>query len=359
MAVRTRPHDPEHSLNQHASMAKTTRTKESGSERWWRREGSTADFTYLRADGRPLKSEPALERIRKLAIPPGWMDVHVAPDASAKVQAWGIDAAGRKQYRYHPDAVARGARRKYRKLLHYARDLPRLREETGRHLRQKGVGRERVLALVVRLMQRGFFRIGSERYAVKNRTFGIATLRKKHLRIDGDDLLFRFVGKKSIDNRKVVADTPLVEVIREVLALPGPRLFKYVDDEGKVRPVTAQEVNRYLKEVAGERYTSKDVRTWGGTVRAATILADLGPAASESEAKRNVVLACKLVSTELGNTPAVCRSAYIHPVVFDQYLRGHTIAAFMRGLPRPDDERTPGRFYPEEAALMRFLEKFG
>jgi DNA topoisomerase I len=332
--------------------------KQGAAERWWRREGTPDQgFNYLRADGRPLRLESALQRIRKLAIPPAWSDVHIAPSASAKVQAWGIDAAGRRQYRYHADAVASGSRRKYRRLLPYARDLPRLREATEGHLRRSGVGRERVLALVVRLMQRGFFRIGNERYAVQNRTFGIATLRKQHLRIDGDDLLFRFIGKKSIDTRRVVADTPLVEVVREVAALPGPRLFKYRDDDGKLRPVTAGEVNRYLKEIVGERYSSKDVRTWGGTVRAATILADLGPAKNAREAKQNVVLACKLVSSELGNTPAVCRSAYIHPVVFDRYLRGETIAPLMRELPRPDDVN-PGRYYPEEAALMRFLEKW-
>jgi DNA topoisomerase-1 len=335
-------------------MAKTSRTA-----RWWKRQGDPArGFTYLRADGRPLRAPAALARIKAMAIPPAWTDVHVAADPDAKVQAWGYDAAGRKQYRYHADALARGSRRKYRKLLQYARALPRLREETERHLRQKGVGRERVLALVVRLMLRGFFRVGSERYAVQNKTFGIATLRRRNLRIEGNDLLFRYVGKQSIDNRRVVADTPLVEVIREVLEIPGPRLFKYVDDEGKVRPVTAGEVNRYLKEVLGDRYTSKDIRTWGGTVRAATILADLGPAKSETEAKKNIVLACKLVSTELGNTPAVCRSAYIHPAVFERYLQGRTIAPLMREAPRPDDE-PPGRFYPEEAALMRFLEKWG
>lgn len=328
-------------------------------ERWWKRAGTPeAGFTYLRADGEPLRSEPALQRIRGLAIPPAWTGVHIAADAGAKVQAWGIDAAGRKQYRYHPDAVAKGAKRKYRRVLQYAHDLPRLREATEAHLRQPGVGRERVLALIVRLMQRGFFRIGSERYAVQNKTFGIATLRKKNLRIAGNDLLFRYVGKKSIDNRRVVADTPLVEVIREVVALPGARLFQYRGADGKVHPVTATDVNRYLKEILGEHYTSKDIRTWGGTVRAATILADLGPARSEAEAKKNVVLACKLVSTELGNTPAVCRSAYIHPAVFERYLQGKTIAPLMREAPRPDDA-TPGRYYPEEAALMRFLEKWG
>ncbi|HYJ80435.1 MAG TPA: hypothetical protein VEW03_12560 [Longimicrobiaceae bacterium] len=312
-------------------------------------------FGYLRADGGPLRSQAALARIKALVIPPAWTDVRISPSVRAKIQATGRDAAGRKQYRYHPASVARGSRRKYRKLLHFARDLPRLREVTGAHLKQPGLGRERVLALVVRLIQRGFFRIGSERYAVRNKTFGLATLRKKHLRIDGDDLLFRYVGKKSIDNRKVVADTPLVEVIREILELPGQRLFKYVDGEGKVRPVTAGEVNQYLKELLGERYTSKDIRTWGGTVRAATILADLGPAQSEAEARRNVLMVCRLVSMELGNTPAVCRSAYIHPAVFEGYVKGDTIGPLTRAVLRSKDA-AGGGYYPEEAALMRFLE---
>jgi DNA topoisomerase I len=336
-------------------MAKQT----AGEERWWRRVGTPDEgFTYLRGDGKPLRSPAALARIKALVIPPAWTDVRISPEPKSKVQVTGKDAAGRKQYRYHPDFVARGSRRKYRKLLQYARDLPRLREATDAHLKQPGLGREKVLALVVRLIQRGFFRIGSEQYAVRNKTFGLATLRKKHLRVSGNDLVFRYVGKKSIDTRKVVADTPLVEVIREILELPGPRLFKYVDEEGKPRNVTAADVNGYLKEVVGERYTSKDIRTWGGTVRAATILADLGPAKSESEAKKNVVLACKLVSSELGNTPAVCRSSYIHPAVFDAYMKGKTIAPLMRAEDRPDAEN-PGRYYPEEAALMRFLEKWG
>ncbi len=334
--------------------------KQTGGEKWWRRVGTPeTGFTYLRGDGKPLRSAAALARIKALVIPPAWTDVLIAPDVSSKVQVVGFDAKGRKQYRYHADFVARGSKRKYRKLLSFARDLPRLREATDAHLKEPGVGREKVLALVVRLIQRGFFRIGSERYAVENKTFGLATLRKKNLRIQGDDLFFRYVGKKSIDNRRVVADTPLVEVIREVMELPGPRLFKYVDDEGKVRNVTASDVNGYLREISGgSRYTSKDIRTWGGTVRAATILADIGPAKSESEAKKNVVLACKLVSSELGNTPAVCRSAYIHPAVFEGYMKGKTIAPMMRGEDRPDDT-TAGRYYPEEAALMRFLSKSG
>jgi DNA topoisomerase-1 len=327
-------------------------------ERPWRRMGTPeTGFHYLRGDGKPLRSPPALARIRALAIPPAWTEVRISPDPHAKVQAYGTDAAGRKQYRYHPDHLARGARRKYRKLLHYARDLPRLREGTEQHLRQTGVGRERVLATVVRLIMRGFFRIGSERYAVANRTFGIATLQKKHLEIRGSSLVFTYVGKKSIDQRSVVADTPLVEVMEEILALPGKRLFQFVDEEGRVRPVTAADVNGYIKQLLGERYTSKDIRTWGGTVRMATVLADLGPAKSAAEAKKNVLLACKLVSAELGNTPTVCRSAYVHPAVMERYAQGRTIAPLMREAAR--DGEQPGRYYPEEAALMRFLQKWG
>ncbi|HWK90606.1 MAG TPA: hypothetical protein VNP72_11525 [Longimicrobium sp.] len=334
------------------------KTADPGEEKAWRRVGSPGPgFRYLRADGKPLRSRAALTRIRKLVIPPAWTDVRISPDPEAKIQVTGRDAAGRKQYRYHPAFVDRGSRRKYRKLLEYARALPRLREATERHLGGTGVGRERVLALIVRLMMRGFFRVGSERYAVENKTFGLSTLRKKHLRIDGDSLVFRYVGKKSIHQRSVVADTPLVEVLREVLEIPGTRLFKYAGEDGKAHPVTAADVNGYVKEVLGRKYTSKDIRTWGGTVRMATILADLGPPESEREAKKNLVLACKLVSTELGNTPAVCRSAYVHPAVMERYAEGKTIEPLMRDAPRDGDRA--GRYYPEEAALMRFLEKWG
>jgi DNA topoisomerase-1 len=324
----------------------------------WRRVGDPEKgFSYLRVNGKPLKSTGALRRIESLAIPPAWTDVEIATRASDKVQAVGYDDAGRKQYIYHPDYVAQRARRKFRKLLAFARALPELRAATNAHLRQGGMGRERVLATVVRLMTRAFFRVGSERYAVENKTFGISTLRKSHLTVVENNLIFYYSGKKSIDQRRVVADTPLVEILEEVLTLPGDRLFRYEDEAGEVRDVTARDVNEYLKEILGERYTSKDIRTWGGTVRAATILADIGPAEGEREAKKNVVLTCKLVSTELGNTPAVCRSAYIHPAVLEEYLTGKTIAPVMRKAPRPVEAETPVKYYPEEAALMRFLER--
>lgn len=326
----------------------------------WRRSGTPdKGFSYLRTNGKPLRSKAALKRIESLVIPPAWTDVEIATSGKAKVQATGYDDAGRKQYIYNPGYVERRKRRKFRKLVPYAHALPQLREVTNQHLRREGVGRERVLATVVRLISRGFFRIGSERYAVQNETFGIATLRKKHLVIEGNDLVFKYNGKKGIHQHRVVAETPLVEIIRQILELPGTRLFRYRADDGSMVDVTAADVNAYLKEILGKTYTSKDIRTWGGTVRAATILADIGPPRNKTEAKRNTALACKLVSTELGNTPAVCRSAYIHPAVLEKYGQGKTIEPLMRRERRPVEAETPADFYPEEAALMRFLEKWG
>lgn len=324
--------------------------------RKWKRIGDAGGgFSYLRVDGSPLRSDAALRRIRSLVIPPAWVDVEIDPDPGAKIQATGYDSAGRKQYRYHPEYISRRASRKFHKLLPFARVLPVLRSRTDAHLGSEGLGRERVLATVVRLMCRAFFRVGSERYAVRNRTFGIATLRKEHLLLEGNNLIFRYVGKGRIDQRRVVAATPLLEVVEEILALPGSRLFRYLTPEGEVRDVTAPEVNRYLRELVGERYTSKDIRTWGGTVRAATILADIGPAPSERQARKNITLACKLVATELGNTPAICRSAYIHPTVLEHYLVGETIDLDSRcesaALPRASG------YYPEEVALLRVLQQ--
>lgn len=327
---------------------------------WWRREATDQGFRYLKVDGEELTWEAGLARIERLAIPPGWTDVHIAPTSKRKIQAWGRDAAGRKQYIYSDEAVEARNRRKWERVLAYARVLPKLREQTNAHLKLEGPVREKVLATVVRLMSRAYFRIGSERYAVENKTFGIATLKKKHLEIRGTDLIFTYVGKRKKDHRRVVADTPLVEVIREILELPGARLFRYRTREGAVRNVTARAVNEYIQDLLHERYSSKDLRTFGGTVRAATILADIGPAKTEREAHRNTVMTARLVASELGNTPTIARQAYIHPAVFEQYERhGRTIEPLMRKKAREVKSEEPVEYYPEEAALMRFLERYG
>jgi DNA topoisomerase I len=331
-------------------------------EAWWRREGDPeTGFRYIGGNGRELTSPVTLERIRALAIPPAWTGVHISPDPERKLQAWGQDQAGRKQYRYSSGHVDRVNRRKWRRVLRVARLLPKLRAVTNTHLRRRSLDRHKVHATVVRLMCRAYFRAGSERYAVENRTFGICTLRKKHVAVQGNNIEFRYTGKRRLDQRQVVADTPLVEIIEELMRQPGARLFKYHVKGKGYRPVTAGSVNRYLREVVGERLTSKDLRTFGGTVRAATILADIGPAASPAEAKRNVLLACKLVSAELGNTPAICRSAYVHPAVLDEYMDAGRTATTPRGRLRAPavEAEEPEGFYPEERALVRFLERYG
>jgi DNA topoisomerase I len=331
-------------------------------ETWWRREGDPdRGFRYVAANGRQLTSAATLARIRAMVIPPAWTDVHISPDPERKIQVWGMDQAGRRQYRYSTGHVERVDKRKWRRVLRVALLMPELRAATNAHLRRPTLDREKVHATVVRLMCRAYFRAGSERYAVQNRTFGICTLRKKHVRVQGNNVEFRYAGKRSKDQRQVVADTPLVDIMDELLAQPGSRLFKYPAEDGRYRPVTAASVNRYLREIVGERLTSKDLRTFGGTVRAATILADIGPAQTPTEARRNIVLACKLVSAELGNTPAICRRAYIHPAVLTGYENaGRTVNTARRrraGAAVPTKE--PEGWYPEEKALVRYLERYG
>jgi DNA topoisomerase I len=335
-------------------------------DQWWLRKGKPPRFTYIGLTGRPLTSAAALQRIRGMVLPPAWTDVHISPDPDRKVQAWGFDQAGRKQYRYSSQHVSRQDMRKWKRVLRVARALPTLRARTNRDLRRRSLDDRKVLATVVRLIARAYFRAGSERYAVENKTFGICTLTKKHVRVTGRNLVFEYVGKRSKQQRQFVADTPLVHIIEKLLALPGRRLFQYVDPETrKPRQISADQVNEYLYSILGERYTSKDLRTFGGTVRAATILADLGPAASPAEARRNVALACKLVATELGNTPAICRKAYIHPAVLEQYeLHGRTLDNVRARKPRKKyspavEAEEPVSYYPEELALMNFLERYG
>lgn len=327
-------------------------------ETWWKRTG-TKRLKYFKADGKPLTSETALRRIAAMRIPPGWKDVHIAPDSERKVQAYGFDAAGRKQYIYSSAHVQGRDRRKWTKLLKVSNALPVIRDKTNEHLRRRELDREKVHATVVRLICRAYFRAGSERYAVENKTFGISTLRKDHVLIYGNNLIFEYIGKRSKDQRQFVAATPLVEIIEELLELPGDRLFQYYDETGQLKPVTAQSVNRYLQDILGYKLTSKDLRTFGGTVRAATILSDIGPARSKTETKKNVTLACKLVSLDLGNTPAIARKAYIHPAVLEEYERAGRTMGNMRKHARRVDAVEPVEFYPEEAALIRFLQRYG
>jgi DNA topoisomerase I len=320
---------------------------------WILREGSRARYRYRRGDGRLVRDARTLERIRLLAIPPGWRDVHIAPSSRAAVQAWGLDAKSRKQYRYHARAVERGQLRKYYRVRELAKTLPELRRRIRRDAAVREPTKRAVAAAVVQLVSESFFRIGSERYAEENRTFGIATLQKRHVEITDGQAVFSYVGKRSIRQRQVVANRALARLVARHLRSPGTRLFRYRDG-ARWRNLTARDVNSYLHDTLGVPYSAKDFRTWGGTLRAATVLAELGPARSETEGKRNVATAMRLVAAELGNTPAICRKSYVHPIVVARYLDdGDTIRL-------PERYRSTAAEYahsPEERALIRFLDE--
>ena len=321
--------------------------------KWIRRRGSkTAGFRYEGADGRVIRDPAALERIDRLRIPPAWTDVHIAASERTAIQAWGFDVKGRKQYRYHPRAVERGDKRKYYRVRQLARDLPMIRAAVHRDFRRPGFGREQVAAGVLRLISEGFLRVGSERYLKENKTFGITTLKKSHARVDRDCVIFEYKGKRSIMQRQVVVSTDLANFVDALRASPGPRLFRFREN-GRWHDLDARDVNDYLQKVTGFPYTAKDFRTWGGTLRAATVLADIGPPGSKTEGTRNVALAMRLVAGELGNTPTICRKSYVHPIVISRYLRSR-----MMELPPHRRRRAPRVAHtPEERALIDFLDE--
>jgi DNA topoisomerase I len=325
---------------------------------WLLRSGRKAGrFTYKTSAGKPVSAGRAAE-IDALAIPPAWTDVHVAASERAAIQAWGFDARGRKQYRYHPNAVKRGQTRKYYRVRQMARDLPAIRRRVQADFKKKRLSRAKVSAGIVRFLADGFFRIGNDRYAKENGTFGLTTLKKSHVKVDGDLVIFDYVGKRSIRHRQTVVSAELARFVETLLDVPGRRLFRYQDDDGRWRNVESAQVNQYLQELAGFPYSAKDFRTWGGTLRAATVLADLGSPASEREGKRNVATAIRLVAAELGNTPTICRKSYVHPVVIDRYLdEGETIQlrAISNGKARKG-RQTAGAHTVEERALIEFLD---
>ncbi len=325
-------------------------------QKWIVREGSrTKGFKYKGPSGSALKDAAHLERIDALRIPPAWRDVHISTNPRGAIQVWGFDARGRKQYKYHRRAVEKGELRKYYRVRQMARDLPMLRTRIQRDFRSRGLSKQKVCAGIVRLISYGFFRVGSEKYQKENNTFGITTMRKSHaVVLDDETVEFEYRGKRSITQRNVVVGKDLVRFIMELLKTPGPRLFRYQED-GKWQNVDSRDVNDYIESVAQFPYTAKDFRTWGGTLRAATVLAELGKGKSQNERKKNVVTAVRLVASELGNTPTICRKSYVHPVVVMKYLRSGTTIT----LPKPANHSDNGLGHaPEETALISFLDEY-
>jgi DNA topoisomerase I len=315
-----------------------------------RRRRAGGGFTYVDANGRRVTDADTLARIRALAVPPAWRDVWICPHADGHIQAVGRDARGRKQYRYHADWREVRDATKYDRMIPFARRLPAIRRRVAADLRRQGLPREKVLALVVRLLETTRVRVGNEEYARQNGSFGLTTLREHHARVSGARIRFRFRGKSGKMHDVDVEDRRIAKLVRVLQELPGQELFHYVGDDGEVHPIGSADVNDYLREVSGESFTAKDFRTWGGTVAAARALAELPAATSATAGKRLVVDAVKRVAEQLGNTAAVCRKCYIHPSVVDAFLAGTTV--------RIVESSSNGRGHgltPEERAVLQLL----
>jgi DNA topoisomerase-1 len=323
----------------------------------WRREGSSGRFRYVDARGNRISDDDKLARINALVIPPAWKDVWISPNPSAKLQATGVDVAGRRQYLYHAAFRAQQEQAKFDKLIRFAEGLPDLRAAMAQHMDHDVLDRERVSAIATRLINRGWFRVGSERYARRSRTFGITTLRKNHVTVRGHRIAFEFRAKHQSIVRTTLVDEELAVAVKELLELPGDRrLFRY-QWEGSPCTLTGARLNDYVRDHLGEEFTAKDFRTWGGTLIAAIALAERGPVETEAKAKRVITSVMRRVGDELGNTPAVARSSYVSPAVIDQYLDTTTIDDF-----RPRNLRVVGArdsgLDREERALLSLLRSW-
>lgn len=323
---------------------------------WWRRRGTKKrGFRYQTHDGRPVTDEAAIERINSLVIPPAWRHVRISTRPRSRIQAVGIDTSGRLQYLYHAQFAARQQRKKYSKIERFGEHLPALRRKTNEDIGREGFPKERVLAVVVRLINDLYFRVGSEESVKRYRTYGVTTLRNRHLEIKrGGRLIFSFVGKHHIRHRRVVVDEELAALITDIKKIGGAKLFEYYDENGKVRAITPRDVNEYIKAATSPEFSAKDFRTWGGTLRMAMELAEIGLAEDEKQAKKNLIAAVKRVAEYLGNTPTVCRSCYVHPVVLENYMKGITLAEFRRPVERYARRIEP-EYQPEEVALLKMF----
>jgi DNA topoisomerase-1 len=321
--------------------------------------GSRGRFRYENARGKPISDDAALARIESLRIPPAWRDVWISPRANAKLQATGVDRAGRVQYLYHPEFRARQEQAKFDSLVRFGEKLPDLRAAMAEHMELEPLTFEWTAAVAVRLINLGWFRVGDERYAKRFRTYGITTLRKGHVRVRGSRITFRYRAKHRILVRTALVDKELADAIRALLAAPGGRrLFRYRNgDSGELCSLTGRKLNDYIQEHLGEEFTAKDFRTWGGTLLAAVALAEHGVSETETEAKRTIAGVMRKVGDRLGNTPAVARASYVSPGVVEQYLDGRTIDDF-----RPRHLRVVGArdigLDREELALLSLLRSF-
>jgi DNA topoisomerase-1 len=317
-----------------------------------RRKQRGKGFIYVGPTGAIIRDEKTLVRIRALVLPPAWTDVWISTDPRAHLQATGRDAAGRKQYRYHADWRSERDSTKYHRMLAFAEVLPTIRRRTRRDLMGPACCRPRVLATVVELLARTYIRIGNEEYARKHKSHGLTTMKDRHVTIKGRNLKFEFRGKSGVFQSIEIDEPRLAKAVRECQDLPGQTLFQYRDDRRRVRSLSSSDINDYLREITGEHFTAKDYRTWAGTLAAAEALDQLDPQTSKTAANRVVVKAIDQVASVLGNTRAVCRSSYIHPLVIESFLDGVTLSTVPHA-------RTPPGLTAAEARLVSLLRRAG
>jgi DNA topoisomerase I len=288
-----------------------------------RRKGAGKGFAYIGLDGKTIRDKKVLNRIRSLVIPPAWTSVWICPDPNGHIQAVGRDAKGRKQYLYHARYRQIRDRVKFNRLAAFCASLPAIRSRIEADLAKTGLPREKILATVVRLLEATSIRIGNVEYAKTNHSYGLTTLRNKHVEISGGTVRFRFRGKSGQDHEVKLNDRRLARIIQQCHDLPGYELFQYVDESGEVCRVASDDVNQYLREVSGQDFTAKEFRTWSGTVLMARALDECGSYESETDAKRKVAAAVKTVAQKLGNRPSTCRTYYVHPGIIDTYMQGN------------------------------------
>ncbi|WP_263382578.1 DNA topoisomerase IB [Granulicella arctica] len=320
-----------------------------------RRRGES--FGYVDADGSPVRDKETLARIKALVIPPAWSEVWICPNPKGHLQATGRDVKGRKQSRYHPHWREVRDETKYERMLIFGEALPRIRQKVEHDLSLPGLPRAKVLATIVRLMETTLIRIGNEEYARSNKSYGLTTMRNRHVQVDGATVTFTFLGKSRVQHAIDVSDRRLAKIVQRCMDLPGYELFQYIDPEGDHRTIDSADVNEYLQEIADGHFTAKDFRTWAGTVLACMTLQEFEAFESESQAKKNVVQAIKQVAERLGNTVSVCRKCYIHPAVLQHYMGGSMVGILKTCVQLPEDAQCKHDLRREETMVMHLLQQ--
>jgi DNA topoisomerase-1 len=321
-----------------------------------RRKRAGKHFSYIGLDGKPIHDKKELERIRTIGIPPAWTNVWICPNPRGHIQATGRDAKGRKQYRYHTQWRKIRDETKYDRMVDFGKALPHIREHVAHDLALAGMPREKILAAVVRLLDRTSIRVGNEEYARENGSFGLTTMRNDHVDVEGSEIQFHFRGKGGKEHTIDIKDRQLARIVKKCQDLPGHELFEYIDENKELRTIESDDVNEYLRQISGHDFTAKDFRTWAGTVTATCALQDLGEYESQTQAKKNVVRAIEVAAQHLGNTPTICRKSYVHPEVIDAYLNGALLEALDQHNEHAIQQALHG-LRPEEIAVLDFLQR--